>query len=88
MNLTEQDLLQTCSECNGTGKDPSPQGQQSGSLGRTTLFGHSGCHKCEGVGRVPTQTGKAIIELMRVAFKQSQYGIDELGPPRGPLHTP
>lgn len=90
MTLTLDDLLRACDHCKGTGAAQEEPTQSSGGpFGRRVVstslsaFGSPDCQACKGVGKVPTESGEAVIELLRVAYKQSPYSTG-LGSPTPP----
>jgi DnaJ-class molecular chaperone len=79
MSLKLDDLIEKCEACDGTGKKkeaPRPSGGGGRTYGmiRPDLFtgDSSACERCNGSGRgAPTETGKAILEFIRLAQKRS-----------------
>lgn len=56
--LTDDDLWEVCKQCQGTKKHP---------LAASGAMMGGQCAVCQGCGRVPTETAKAIIRLIQEA---------------------
>ena len=76
MNLTLDDLFETCPVCNGTGKkEEKPKTSGGRSYGQYPLSSYTGdltdCNACGGYGRGKlTETGQALLDFIRVIKKR------------------
>ena len=70
--LTESELLSECEDCYGTGTIP---GMTKSDGFMTTTTPERACEKCKGAGKTLTDTGKLIIEVIRVARKQNHPDV-------------
>jgi hypothetical protein len=75
MELTLDDLIEKCSECNGTGKGKEEPEKRGGHSYGVTPLGSSqasdDCRACGGSGRTKlTETGRAIKEFIEILEKK------------------
>ena len=76
MNLTLDELFETCPICNGTGKkkeEPEPNGGRSYRPNPLSLSGDNltDCDACDGYGRGKlTQTGQTLLDFIRVVKRR------------------
>ena len=77
MNITLDDLFETCEACGGSGKaQQETVNPDSGTLGRKPVVSVTGsdndCDACGGYGRGNlTQTGQALLDFLRILKRRT-----------------
>ena len=75
MDLTKDDLIETCTACKGTGwiEDP-PSNPNQGSYGvrRVSMRLKTSCGACRQTGEVFTKMGEAIADVVSLLRRQGR----------------
>ncbi len=78
-------LLTTCKACGGTGRPPDRSPAMTDANGNVWMTFGRHCESCDGAGRVPTEAGYAVLELVRLATYDTRPVRSSWCPP---LDTP